>query len=167
MDAGLDTGPVMHRRSTAIAPDDTAASLHDRLASLGAQALIECIEALRGGAPMPAIPQPVQGVTHAAKISKAEARLDWSRPAIELERQVRAFDPWPVAWFEWQGRRLRVWRAEVAAVAGAADPGTLLGMQPQGIEIATVEGALRLLEVQPEGGRRMPVADFVNANRAR
>jgi len=166
MDAGLDTGPVMLRRTTPIGPRDTGGSLHDRLAGLGAEALIESIQALRCGAALPAVPQAAQGVTYATKIDKAEARLDWGRAAVELERQVRAFDPWPVAWFEWQGRRLRVWRAEVKPRTGMAEPGTLVGMGPGGIDIATAADVLRLLEVQPEGGRRMPVADFLNASRS-
>jgi len=164
IEAGLDTGPVFLRRSIAIAADETAGSLHDRLATLGAGILSEGIDlALDGRMPRPQ-PQAAEGVTYAAKLDKAEARLDWTQRAVELERKVRAFDPWPVAEATLGGETLRVWRAQLVAetVAGAA-PGAVIHAGSEGIDVACGEGALRLTEVQRAGGRRMAAAAFVNA----
>ncbi len=166
MEAGLDTGPVFHRLETTIEAGDTGGSLHDRLAVLGADALLTCLGRLeRGDLPDPE-PQDDAGAVYAPKLSKAEAELDFGESALTLERRIRAFDPWPVAWFMFEGRRLRVWRAAVDPRGHDAHPGTVLDIAPEGIDIATAEGRLRLLEIQPEGGRRMRVADFVNARRS-
>jgi len=165
MDAGLDTGPVLLRLSTPIGPTDTGNSLHERLSELGAEALLRCLELLsRDELPVP-LAQSTEGVRYAAKLDRAQARLDWRRSAAELERQVRAFNPWPVAWCEIEGQRLRVWHVQVIETTTNAEPGTVLSSSADGLEIATGAGQLRLLEVQGEGGRRMPVAEFLKAGR--
>jgi len=162
MEAGLDTGPVLLRQAQPIAPDDTGGSLHDKLASLGAALLGDGIDRVVRGEPMPATPQPEDGVTYAHKLDKAEARLDWNDAAAALARKVRAFDPWPVAEAVVDGETLRVWRAENRG-PGAWDPGRILAATRDGIDIACADGVLRLLEVQRAGGRRISAADYLNA----
>ena len=163
MEAGLDTGPVLLERRTPIADGDTGGSLHERLAVLGAEVLAEGLaRALADDLPAPT-PQPDTGVTYAHKLDKAEAVLDFARPASELQRMVRAFDPWPVAVAEVAGERLRVWTAEAIEGRAEAAPGSVLAAGPGGLDIACGEGALRLLSVQRAGGRRMHVRDYLNA----
>lgn len=166
MEAGLDTGPVLLEQRTAIAADETGGSLHDRLADMGAQVLGEGLAAALAGRLPTATPQAAEGVTYAHKLDKREAVLDLSRPAQELERVVRAFNPWPVAEVRIEGERLRIHAAQ--AVDGVADaaPGTLLAESPEGLDIACGKGVLRLTRVQREGGRPMAVADFLNARRS-
>ena len=163
MEAGLDTGPVMISLETPIAPDDTTGTLHNRLATLGAQLVEDALKLLRVGLSPAAQPQAADGVTYARKMEKAEARLDLALPAVELERAVRAFYPWPVAELQLEGERLRVHQAEVVADAPAAAPGTLLAADRRGILLATGAGGLRLLRVQREGGRPVGAADYLNA----
>ncbi len=165
MEAGLDTGPVVACRSTPIHPDDTAATVHDRLATLGAELLDETLDDWAAGQ-RPAEPQPARGVTHAAKIDAAEAWLDWSRPAEVLERQIRAFNPWPVTRCRYRGEPLRVWAAEVTDLtAPVAEPaGTVVALGEAGIEVATGKGCLRLSRVQAPGGRAQPAADFLRGH---
>ena len=158
MDAGLDTGAVLHRQSLPIADDDTAASLHDKLAVLGARLIVEAL------AKSPLVPcaQPAEGATYAAKIEKAEAWLDWCLPALQLARQVRAFNPFPGAVARVCGNQIKVWRAEVENIEGAlAEPGTVLAADKAGIVVACGHGALRLTELQKAGGKRLPVAQFL------
>ena len=145
MDEGLDTGPTLLRRAVAIEKEDTAQTLHDRLAALGAEALVEALGALSRGALQPQ-PQEDSGATYAEKIRKEEGRLDWRLPARQLERQVRAFTPWPGAWFELEGERFKVLGAEVAEGEGA--PGQVLDDE---LTIACGEGALRLTRLQRAG----------------
>jgi len=165
MEAGLDTGPVLLEQRTTIADDETGGQLHDRLAELGAQVLGDGLGLLRAGIrPVPQ-PQPEQGVTYARKLDKAEARLDWSRPAEELARTVRAFNPWPVAEAQVAGERLRIHAAVALPLVHAAVPGTLLAAGREGIDIACGQGALRLRVVQREGGRAITAADWLNARR--
>lgn len=164
MEAGLDTGPVYHRLETAIGPDDTGGSVHDRLAVLGSDALLECLAQLRRGELAEPEPQDESAAIYAPKLSKAEAELDFAEPAIMLERRIRAFDPWPVSWCVLSGRRLRIYRAKADPRGHDAYPGSILDSSREGIEIATGEGRLRLLELQREGSRRMSVADYINAN---
>jgi methionyl-tRNA formyltransferase len=165
MDAGLDTGPVLLRRALPIAADDTAGTLHDRLAALGAELLGEGLARLLRGEPLLATPQPAEGVSYAPKLSKAEARLDWQEPARVLERKVRAFLPWPVAEAELAGERLRIFHAVASAdpTSDGMPVGTIRRASPQGIEVICGEGTLKILELQRPGGRRMSVADYLNA----
>jgi methionyl-tRNA formyltransferase len=163
MDAGLDTGPVMHTVRVSIAPNETGGSLHDRLAQAGAEAIVHCVRALEAGNPPAAEPQPAQGATYAPKLDKSEARIDWTRPAASIERKIRAFDPWPVAWCLAGGERTRIWASEALPAGREAPPGTVLNASRDGIEVATGDGVLRLLELQRPGKRRVPVADYLNA----
>lgn len=163
MEAGLDTGPVLVERRTPIADDETGGSLHDRLSGLGADALAEGLRRVMAGDVLVPRPQADDGVEYAHKLDKAEARLDFGLPAIELERKVRAFDPWPVAEADVAGEHLRVWAAR--AVPGHADatPGSVIAASREGIDIACADGALRLTAVQRPGGRRIGAADYLNA----
>jgi methionyl-tRNA formyltransferase len=165
MEAGLDTGPVLLERRTPISRDDTGGSLHDRLAALGADVLNEGLARVRAGETLVARPQPEEGVTYAHKLDKAEARLDFTRPAVALEHQVRAFDPWPVAEGEIGGEMLRIWAAR--AIEGSGAPGSVLGMSRDGIDIACGEGALRVTALQRAGGKRITAADYLNAMKTR
>ena len=155
MDAGLDTGPVLLRDELPIASEDTAGTLHDKLAALGARLIVA---ALASGALRPT-PQPTEGVTYAAKIEKHETRLEWSRSANEVERQVRAFNPAPGAGARMRGAELKLWRATVVEARGA--PGAVLAAGADGISVACGDGALRLEELQRAGGRRLPAAAFL------
>jgi methionyl-tRNA formyltransferase len=156
MDAGLDTGPILSQRRLAIDRDDDAGTLHDRLARLGAEAIVAALEDLRAGRIQPR-PQPSAGATYARKVEKSETRLDWSRPAIELERAVRAFRPGFGASTTLAGEPLRVWRASV--VAGHAIPGTLVSAG-EALVVACGEDALAISELQRAGGRRLGAAEF-------
>ncbi|MGF1553878.1 MAG: methionyl-tRNA formyltransferase [Paracoccaceae bacterium] len=146
MEAGLDTGPVLAREAVAIGPRDTAGGLHDRLAVLSARLMAETLARLAEG-PVPEEPQPEDGVTYAAKIDKAEARIDWARPAAEVSAHIRGLSPFPGAWCEIEGERVKVLMAEAAEGQGA--PGEALDDR---LTIACGEGAVRLTEVQ-RGGR--------------
>ncbi|MGN6654038.1 MAG: methionyl-tRNA formyltransferase [Rhodanobacter sp.] len=163
MEAGLDTGPVLLSRRTPIHRDDTGGSLHDRLAALGAEVLAEGLRRTLAGETLVATPQPADGVTYAHKLDKAEAKLDFRRPAIELERQVRAFDPWPVAEAEIAGERLRIWAARAIDTDHHAAPGKVLAAGREGIDVACGRGALRITAVQRAGGKRIGAADYLNA----
>jgi methionyl-tRNA formyltransferase len=167
MDAGLDTGPVLLSASTSIAADDTGGSVHDRLAQMGARVLADGLRRIIDGEVLQATPQPEAGATYAGKLDKAEAMLDFSRPAIELGRKVRAFDPWPVAEADVAGERVRVWGAESRdAGTGAGDsrkPGEIVAAGRHGIDVACGEGVLRILKLQRAGGRVIDAADYVNA----
>ena len=163
MEAGLDTGPILLERRTPIARDDTGGSLHDRLSALGADVLADGLRHLLASDMPAAVPQADEGVTYAHKLDKAEAKLDFQRPAIELERQVRAFDPWPVAEGEIAGERLRIWAAQALAIEHHAAPGDVIAAGREGIDVACGQGVLRVLAVQRAGGKRMGVMDYLNA----
>jgi len=152
MQAGLDTGPVLLREATPIGLEETTADLHDRLSVMGARLICTALDAL----PMPATPQPDEGVTYAAKIDKAEARIDWTRPAAEIDRQIRGLSPFPGAWCEIGGERVKLLRSRLAE--GAGEPGQVLS----GLRIACGSGAVAITEAQREGKRPMPAAVFLN-----
>ncbi len=166
MEAGLDTGPVLLRASTPIGRDDTSGSLHDRLATIGAELLREGLERLAAGTLPPAQEQSAADVRYADKLSKDEARLDLSRPAAELERAVRAFQPWPVAEVRIDGERVRVHAAAAIERDAGAAPGALLDISGAGVDMATGRGVLRITRLQRDGGRVISAADFANARRA-
>jgi methionyl-tRNA formyltransferase len=165
MEAGLDTGPMCLKRLLALAPRETAGSLHDRLSTLGAEALMTALPGIADGTLVPE-PQDDALATYAKKLSKEEALIDWSRPATELDRMVRAFDPWPVAETRLGGGVLRVWGAELPGLAaGGAEPGRVIATGKAGIDVATGEGVLRITRLQPAGKRPMAAAEFLNARK--
>jgi methionyl-tRNA formyltransferase len=164
MTRGLDSGPVYQQASTPIGPAETAGSLHDRLADLGAALLIEVLPAILAGTLEPG-PQDAAGVCHAPKIEKRDAAIDWSRTAAELARFVRAYNPWPVAETETtSGRRLRVWAAEALAGDPAVPPGTVVDAAHGAVDVATGAGVLRLTMLQSPGGRAMPAEAYLAAH---
>ncbi|MBZ4414882.1 methionyl-tRNA formyltransferase [Myxococcus sp. RHSTA-1-4] len=158
MDEGLDTGPVLAMKRLPIAPDETSASLHVKLAALGGEVLRESLPKYLSGELKP-VPQPSEGVVLAPIIEKDEGRLDFTRPAVVLERRLRAFTPWPGAFTTLGGKLLKVHRVRVGQGRGA--PGTVLAAGGDGIEVACGEGSLVLLELQPEGKRVMSATDFL------
>jgi methionyl-tRNA formyltransferase len=157
MDAGLDTGPVFTQERIAIDANDDAGILHDKLAALGAETIVSALDAIEAGRAR-ATPQPQEGVTYAAKIDKREARLDWTRPAADLERAIRAFRPAPGAFGLLDGEPLKLWHAEV--VSGNAEPGTL-SVRDDKLVIACGSGALAVSELQRAGARRVSAAEFL------
>jgi methionyl-tRNA formyltransferase len=163
MEAGLDTGPVLLEKRTPIGPHDTGGTLHDRLSMLGAEALAEGLRRTLAGEVLAATPQPDEGATYAHKLDKAEAKLDFARPATELERTVRAFDPWPVAEGAIAGETVRIWAAQAIGRPHQAAPGAVLAAGRDGIELACGEGALRVTALQRPGGKRISAADYLNA----
>ncbi len=165
MDAGLDTGPILAQREEPIRPNDTQAALEKRLARLGAALLVETLPAYLTG-DLPPRPQSEEGTTYARRLRKEDGRLDWSRPAVELGRQVRAFNPWPGAFTTWRGRRFNVlYAAPLPTWQGDTPPGTVIALADDGVAVATGEGALRLEEVQLAGKRRMDISAFLCGQR--
>jgi len=158
MDAGLDTGPMLRQEGIPITKEDDAQTLHDKLAALGASMIVDVLADTAAGRGR-ASPQQAAGVSYARKIDKPEARLDWSAPAVVLERKVRAMRPLPGALCTLRGEVVKVWRAELAEGSGA--PGSVLAARPDGVLVACGEGALRLTELQRAGGKRLPAADFL------
>ena len=158
MDAGLDTGPMLLAEAVAIAPDDTTASLHDRLAPLGGRLIVDALRRAARGALQP-VPQPEAGVTYAHKVGKAEAAIDWTEPAARIERRMRAFDPFPGASTEFDGEPIKCWRGEVVQAEGI--PGHVLVADDRGIVVACGADGLRLTELQRAGGRRLSAAAFL------
>jgi methionyl-tRNA formyltransferase len=160
MDVGLDTGPMLLSKETPLEPRDTGGSLHDRLSMLGGSAILEAIPGLAAGTLQP-VPQPSEGVTYAAKIDKAEALIDWSRPAVEIERQVRAFNPWPIAETRLDGEQLRIFAAS-ASLSNQIDakPATIVAVQDDGLWVQCGQGQLALQQLQRPGRRAVPAADF-------
>jgi methionyl-tRNA formyltransferase len=157
MDAGLDTGPVLLEEAIPIGVEDTAQTLHDRLAALGARLIVQALDA-----PLTPKPQDDTRATYAAKLDKREAQLDWRDDAETLQRKVRAFNPSPGASTTYRGTVLKIWRTVLAADAGAAVPGTVCRTEPEGITVACGAGtAVKLLELQRAGGKRLPAAAFL------
>ena len=163
MDAGLDTGPMIATAAADIGPAETTGALTERLAILGAEAIVAALRKLERDRALASTPQPAAGATYAAKIEPAQAALDWTRSATDLDRQVRAFDPAPGARFPLGADAVKVWRAQPAH--GSGDPGTVLAVTPEALEVACGEGSLRLLMVQPPGGRRMAGGAFAAGRR--
>ncbi|WP_253354207.1 methionyl-tRNA formyltransferase [Neisseria perflava] len=159
MDIGLDTGAVVSEHRYAIAPSDTANEVHDALMALGAQAIVADLQQLQREGRLNAVAQPETGVSYAQKLSKEEARIDWREPAAVIERKIRAFNPVPAAWTEYQGKPLKIWRAEVVNQSGKA--GEVLACNSDGLVVACGEGAVKITELQPAGSKRMAVAAFV------
>jgi methionyl-tRNA formyltransferase len=151
MEAGLDTGPVLLREATTIGPEETTADLHDRLSDMGARMIIQVL----GDLPRLAQPQASEGVTYAAKIDKSEARIDWARPAVEVDRQIRGLSPFPGAWCQINGERVKLLRSRLAA--GQGRPGQVMG----GLTISCGAAAVEITLAQREGKRPMPPEDFL------
>ncbi|WP_029306209.1 methionyl-tRNA formyltransferase, partial [Aeromonas dhakensis] len=159
MDVGLDTGAMIRKMSCPIAADETSASLYDKLAELGPQALVDTIDAMAAG-DTAAEAQDDALANYAEKLSKEEARIDWSMDAAAIERCIRAFNPWPISWFEVADQTVKVWQAEVITQDHGQRAGTLLKADKQGIDVATGKGVLRLLTLQPPGKKAMSVTDL-------
>ena len=158
MDAGLDTGDMLLVAREPISPSDTSGELHDRLARLGGQLIVEALQRLNSNELTPT-PQPVEGVTYAAKITKDEAALDWQQPASALLRHIHAFNPAPGASAQLGGTVLKIWRAN--QVAGTGQPGSVLAVDTNGVTVACGEQALLLTELQKPGGKRLPASNFL------
>lgn len=163
MEAGLDTGPVYATSKLMIHRNETAGNLHDRLAAVGAKTLLEVVDQLAVQTLTP-VPQPEIGACYASKLSKKEAWLDWNEPAVRLERQVLAFNPWPVACARWSNQTIRIWRAKRSAKAGGEAPGRVLWEDRDGIAVATGDGVLLLTEIQLPGKRPLTAEAFLNAH---
>ena len=155
LEAGLDTGPVLLRAACPIGAADNAATLHDRLAESGARLIVEALSKL----PLPMEPQPAAGVTYAHKIEKAEALIDWSKDAQELDRHIRAFNPFPGAQAQFGGQTVKLWQA--VPVAGGGEKGRILSVDRNRIVVACGSGALAVSELQKAGGKRLPVREFL------
>ncbi len=166
MDAGLDTGPELLRRELAIGPHESAGELHDRLAPLGAQAIVDAVREWAAGT-LPAQPQPASGATYAAKIRKEEARIDWSDSAVAIDRQVRAFNPWPVAETRLGDEQVRVWEARPAqqaqSTADAVPPGTVVRAVDGQLLVATGDGLLELVTLQFPGRKPLKARAVLNS----
>ena len=168
MDEGLDTGDMLAVAECEIAPSDTGSTLHDKLMVLGAKTLIETLPAIAAQT-QAAVVQDENNTCYAAKLNKAEAEVNWSAPAPDIERAVRAYNAWPVAYSRYQKNakalKMRIWQAEVIAIStGGNAPGTVIAESTKGIDVATGDGVLRITQLQPEGKRCMSAADFLNAN---
>ena len=161
MEEGLDTGPVLWRKALAIASDETSASLHDKLAALGAQGIVQTLAQLPQ---LSAFAQATEGITYAAKIDKQEALIDWSLPATALSRRIRAFDPFPGAHTLWQGQALKVWSALALPQNTDHPPGTVVQASDQGLDVACGQGVLRLLQLQKPGAKRLAFAELLRGH---
>ncbi|AML56627.1 methionyl-tRNA formyltransferase [Serratia rubidaea] len=164
MDVGLDTGDMMHKIACPIEATDTSASLYDKLAELGPQGLLATLQQMADGTAQREV-QDEALVTYAEKLSKEEARLDWRLSAAQLERCVRAFNPWPISYFTVDEQPVKVWQAQALAGGNGAEPGTILQADKHGIQVATAEGILCLTQLQPAGKKPMSAQDLLNSRR--
>jgi methionyl-tRNA formyltransferase len=165
MDKGLDTGPMLASRVLEILPDDSAKSMHERLARLGADLIVETLAELQAGS-LHELPQPSSGVTYAAKITKAEALIDWREDAVQVWRRIRAFNPWPIAETRLNGAQLRLWEAQIQADAAPGTlPGTVLAATHDGIDVACGSGVLRILRLQLAGRKALSAREFIQGQR--
>lgn len=162
MDVGLDTGDMLLKTYLPIEDDDTSATLYEKLALQGPDALLQALEGLANGT-LTAEKQDEALANYAEKLSKEEARLDWRKSATQLWQEVRAFNPWPVSYFEHQGNTIKVWQTQVSTTSTNAAPGTIISASKKGIEIATGDGVLTLLSMQLPGKKPLSVADILNA----
>jgi methionyl-tRNA formyltransferase len=158
----LDAGDMLHKEVCKIEIQDTAGSLHDKLADLGAIGLMKVLPDLEAGK-CKVEPQDESLVTYAEKLTKAEADLDWQLPAVQIARNVRGLNPWPVAQTQCQGQILRIWQAEALQEEASAEPGTVVSAA-KNLDVATGDGLLRILEVQMPGGNRLPIKAFLNSH---
>lgn len=164
MDVGLDTGDMLYKLSCPITADDTSATLYDKLAHLGPQGLIETLQQLAEGRAQPQV-QDETLATYAEKLSKEEARIDWSLSAIELERCIRAFNPWPMSYLIIDDQPVKVWKASAIESQRDAAPGTIIDATKLGIQVATANGVLNLESLQPAGKKAMSAQDLLNSRR--
>lgn len=164
MDVGLDTGDMLYKLACPITSEDTSATLYDKLAALGPQGLIETLQQLAQRTAQPQV-QDEELVTYAEKLSKDEARMDWSLSAEQLERCIRAFNPWPMSWFVIDEQPIKVWKASVLPSSTQAEPGTIVEASKSGIQVATAEGILNLESLQPAGKKAMSAQDLLNSRR--
>jgi methionyl-tRNA formyltransferase len=164
MDLGLDTGAMLHKVTCPIAVDETSASLYDKLAELGPQGLLETLAQISDNTAVAEVQDDEQS-NYAAKLSKEEANIDWTQSAVEIERQVRAFNPWPVSYTQIAEQNVKIWQASVSEETTNAQPGTVLAATKLGIQVATGDGVLTLLNLQLAGKKAMPVQDILNARK--
>ncbi|WP_192459475.1 methionyl-tRNA formyltransferase [Musicola keenii] len=164
MDAGLDTGDMLYKMECPILSDDTSATLYDKLAELGPQGLLITLEQLASAQTKPE-PQNNALATYAEKLSKEEARLDWQLSAAQLERCIRAFNPWPMSYFTVDDQPLKVWKAEALDIKHNKHPGTIIDANKHGIQVATTDGVLNMQMLQPSGKKAMPAQDLLNSRR--
>ncbi|MCI2212852.1 methionyl-tRNA formyltransferase [Ewingella americana] len=164
MDVGLDTGNMLHKIECDIEPQDTSATLYNKLAELGPTGMLATLQQLAEGTARPEV-QDEALVTYAEKLSKEEARLDWSLSAKQLERCIRAFNPWPMSYFVIDEQPVKVWQAEALDQQTSAQPGTIIAAGKAGIQVATSDGILNILQLQPAGKKAMSVQDILNSRR--
>lgn len=165
MDAGLDSGDMLYKQKCMIEEHDTSASLYDKLAQLGPEALLKALTLIIEKKIHPE-KQDQSQVTYAAKLSKQEAKLDWHLPAEQLERCIRAFNPWPISYFEINGAPVKVWQANVILKACKQEPGTIIQADKHGIQVATSAGILNITQLQPSGKKVMSAQDILNSRKA-
>ena len=163
MDEGMDTGDILLQKSIPIEEDETSETLHEKLAVLGSQLLLETVERMKAG-DLRTIPQDHSKATDAPLLKKTDGRIDWKKEAIEINRQVRAFNPWPGAFTEWQGRFLKIYKGEIREGVSIGKAGAVLWVGSDFIEVGTGKNSFFIREVQIEGKKRMSVQDFLSGH---